>query len=167
MIKRFSSLLILVGLVSGSVAQEIPKSLNRKWVVVREIPTSTICCWGRSESKKLIGTEIEYGARLFRWKGVITTQFSVGVSRISAEAFHKEYSGGGAADSQVSFADLGIRARDVLRIVLTHAEANITGATVEIPGDEVLIKDRDTIIFSVCNVYFEARRKVKVYKPHK
>ena len=40
-----------------------------------------------------------------------------------------------------------------------HEPANITGATIEIPGDDVLIKDKNTIIFSVCNVYYEARRR--------
>jgi hypothetical protein len=30
----------------------------------------------------------------------------------------------------------------------------------EIPGDIVLLKSHNTIIFSICNVYFEAKRLI-------
>ena len=60
--------------------------------------------------------------------------------------------------SQVSFHQLGIAAKSAREISIHHAPANISGATVEIPGDSVLVKDSDTIVFSVCNIYFEAKR---------
>ncbi|HEY6445691.1 MAG TPA: hypothetical protein VIY53_04470 [Acidobacteriaceae bacterium] len=78
---------------------------------------------------------------------------------MSAIQFHDEYSGGGAADSQIDFAQLGIRAPSVTIVKLSHADADITGATVEIPGDWALLKDNNTIILSVCNLYFEAHRR--------
>jgi hypothetical protein len=49
---------------------------------------------------------------------------------------------------------MGSREKDTTQ----HAPANITGATTEIPGDKILPKDIDALIFSVCNVYFEAQR---------
>jgi hypothetical protein len=43
-------------------------------------------------------------------------------------------------------------------VTIHHPDAAITGATTEIPGDEVLLKSTNQIIFAVCNVYFEATR---------
>ena len=41
---------------------------------------------------------------------------------------------------------------------ISHQPAEITKTTTEIPGDEVLLKNNDTIVFSVCSLYFEAKR---------
>jgi hypothetical protein len=43
-------------------------------------------------------------------------------------------------------------------VSIEHPPAEITRATTEIPGDLLLLKNRNTIVFSVCNVYFEAKR---------
>jgi len=155
---RLRIIFFLAGVIPFLNAQEIPQVLQGRWRVARIIPTSTISCWGYAEARTLIGTEIDYQANAFRWKDFSASHPGVAASTLSAEQFHQEYSGRGAADSQVSFAELGIRGPTILRITLTHPDANITGATVEIPGDEVFIKNRNTIVFSVCNVYFEAHR---------
>jgi hypothetical protein len=81
---------------------------------------------------------------------------SVNVSSLKAEDFQTENSGSG---SSVSFVQLGIRDTQVTRIALSHPDADITGGTTEIPGDVVLIKDENTLLFSACNVYFEAQRQ--------
>jgi hypothetical protein len=60
--------------------------------------------------------------------------------------------------SQVSFRQLGISASETKQVSIEHPPAEITKATTEIPGDLLLLKNRNTIIFSVCNVYFEAKR---------
>jgi hypothetical protein len=159
MTKRFLLLSLFVNVVMSLTALEIPSQLHERWVVKRDLPTSTICCFEEKEARKLIGTEIEYTANSFRWGQTVTTHPTVQIKVMSAEQFHKEYSGGGANDSQVSFEQLGIKALHVTQIMLGHEPANITGATIEIPGDDVLIKDKNTIIFSVCNVYYEARRR--------
>jgi len=143
-----------VGVVTSAPAQDIPAQLRGKWVVKRELPTSTISCWGEPEIKRLIGTEIEYTADSFRWKNHTTDHPTVKVTVVSAEQFHDENSGSG---SQVSFSDLGIREAQAKQIKLSYAPANITGGTTEMPGDDILLKDKNTIIFSVCNVYFEAK----------
>jgi hypothetical protein len=149
---------LLIGLAASLMAQEIPRRLRGTWIVKHEIPTRTICCWGEAEAHRLIGTEIEYTADSFRWKNTITRHPTVQVVNLSAEQFHDENSGG-ANDSQVDFRQLGIRAPQATQITLGHEPAELTGATTEIPGDVVLIKGPNTIVFSVCNVYFEAQRR--------
>jgi len=133
--------------------------LRGRWVVRRDLPTSTICCWGEKEVKSLIGTEIEYTANSFRWKNKVITNPTVQIEVLSAEEFHDEFSGGGASDSQVNLRQLEIRAPQITLITLGHEPADLTGATIEIPGDQVIVKNKNTIIFAVCNVYFEARRR--------
>jgi len=138
--------------------QTIPEQVWGKWVVTRQIPTTTISCWGAAEAKTLLGTEIEYSAGSFRWKHVVTT-YPVAEARIvNAEQFHDDNSGKGSNSSQITFRQLGITAKQVMLISIHHPPANITGGTIEIPGDEVLVKNKDAIIFAACNVYFEAKR---------
>jgi hypothetical protein len=60
--------------------------------------------------------------------------------------------------SQVSFRQLGMKVLETKQVSINHAPAKITGATTEIPGDDVLLKNRNAIVFSVCNVYFEAKK---------
>src|SRR5690242_13980636 len=144
---------------SGSTpTSTIPKPLWGMWIVSRELPTATISCWGEKEASVMIGTEIEYSADSFRWGRVVTKNPSAAVSTISAEQFHDENSGRGATSSQVTFIMLGIKGDKTIQVRIQHPPANVIGATTEIPGDAVLIKDKNTIVFSVCNVYFEARR---------
>jgi hypothetical protein len=152
-------LIVFFGLARPAPAQTIPKELWGTWVVYREVPTTTISCWGDKESKKLVGTEIEYSAQVFRWNKIVTKNPTAETTTLTAERFHDENSGGGANSSQVTFAQLGIKEEKTVQVVIRHPPASIAGATNEIPGDTVLVKDKDTIIFSVCNVYFEAKRR--------
>lgn len=151
-----------IKLVSKFVAQTVPKQtipedIWGKWIIRREIPT-TISCWGEADAKKLLGTEIEYSTELFRWKDVVTSRPEVETRMISAEKFQADNSGGSVNSSQITFSQLGIHATQAKQISIHHPPATISSATVEIPGDEVLVKNKDTIIFAVCNVYFEAKR---------
>jgi hypothetical protein len=136
----------------------IPQEIWGKWVVIREIPTDTITCWSDAAAKKLLGTEISYSGEVFRWKEVVANRPVAETRIISAEQFHKDNSGQGSNSSQITFGQLGIQAEQVMQISIQHPPGEITGATIEIPGDEVLVKDKDTIIFAACNVYFEAKR---------
>ena len=52
-------LIVLLGLAKPVPAQAIPRELWGTWVVHREVPTTTISCWGDKDAKKLIGTELE------------------------------------------------------------------------------------------------------------
>ena len=78
---------------------------------------------------------------------------------ISADAFHDEHSGRGTNSSQVTFQQLGIAAKEAMQVSIQHPPANIAEETLEIPGDEVVVKDKNTIVFSVCGIYFEAQRR--------
>lgn len=111
------------------------------------------------DSRKLIGTRIEYSVRRFRWQDIHTDSPEITLDRLTGEQFHDQNSGGGAKDSQVSLKDLGITAPSVTQISFSHTDATISEATNEIPGDRVLIKNQNAIVFSVCNVWFEAKRE--------
>ena len=169
--KLFYLLMILLGMTSFSSpaqslppAQPVPKDIWGHWVVTRQLAATTISCWGEAEAKKLIGTELVYSAQSFRWKNIRTKNPTATTRTLTARRFHDENSGGGSNSSQVTFAQLGVKTDHVLEIKISHPDASITGATSEIPGDTVLSRDKNTIIFSVCNIYFEAKRHVAVHK---
>jgi hypothetical protein len=153
-------MVVFFALLRTTPAQTIPKQLWGKWIVRREVPTTTISCWGQEEAKTLIGTQIEYSVSFFRWHKVITKNPTAEITTLTAEQFHDGNSGKGTNSSQVTFRRLGIKADKVTQVVIQHPAANITSATTEIPGDSVLIKDKNTIIFSICSLYFEAERSV-------
>jgi hypothetical protein len=157
--KRFLSVVIgLICLVPSMPAQPIPKELWGRWIVRRDLPTHMISCWGDGEARKLLGTEIEYSGELFRWKDIVTKNPTAVTTIITALQFHNEYSGQGAGSSDVTFKEIGINAGQAKRITIRHPNAHVSGATVEVPGDDVLVKDQSTIFFSVCSVFFEAKR---------
>jgi hypothetical protein len=148
----------LICLVPSVSAQSVPSELRGTWVVRRELPTNMISCWGEEDVRKLLGTEIEYSAELFRWKKIAIKNPIAVASVITARQFHDEYSGQGSGSSDVTFKQVGIDAGQARRITIRHPAAAVTGSTIEIPGDDVLVKNENTIIFSVCNVFFEAKR---------
>ena len=143
---------------SSAPAQSLPRTLWGVWIVRRALPTRTISCWGEKEAKMLIGTQLEYSSNVFRWHKTITKNPANETTTISAKQFQDENSGGGTNGSTVTFRQLGIMGESVVQIAIRHPAASITGSTVEIPGDRVLVKSHNTIVFSVCNVYFEATR---------
>jgi hypothetical protein len=154
-IRLISGILLLV---SGCVAQTIPSTIKGKWIIQRELPTRTISCWGDADAKKIIGTQIEYSDKIFRWGRVVTNNPTAEARMVTASQFNKENSSPSSNGSQVDFRQLGIFAKQALEISIHHDPAEITGATVEIPGDSLLVKNSNTIVFSVCNLYFEAKR---------
>lgn len=113
---------------------------------------------GRKEAKAILGTEIEYTTDSFRWKRIVVKHPTVAVVVVSAEQFQRDNSSPSVNGSQVSFRELGINAPEMKQVSINHAPAKIAGATTEVPGDVVLLKNRDAIVFSVCNIYFEAKR---------
>lgn len=145
-------------LASACTAQSVPKAVWGRRTIRRELPARTISCWAEADAKKILGTDIEYSNRVFRW-GSITTNNPVADSKIiTAQQFHAENSGEGANSSQVDFQQLGIKQTRTLEVRIQHADAHVSTATNEIPGDDILLKNLDTIVLSVCNIYFEAKR---------
>ncbi len=149
---------VFLGLEWNAAAQTVPRILWGKWIVRRELPATTVSCWDEKEAKALIGTELEYSSRAFRWHNIVTKNPAAVTTTITALRFRDENSGGGADSSRVTFQQLGIKEDKAVQVVIRHPGASITAATVQIPGDSVLVKDWNTIIFAVCNVYFEAKR---------
>jgi hypothetical protein len=143
---------------SGCVAQNIPGVIWGQWIVRRELPSRTVSCWGEADAKTIIGTQIEYSDKVFRWNGVVTNNLTNETKTVTADQFSHENSSPSSNGSQVSFHQPGIGAKSAREISIHHEPANISGATVEIAGDSVLVEDSDTIVFSVCNIYFEAKR---------
>jgi hypothetical protein len=161
---------VLLGVASSAPAQSLapaqpaPKDIWGHWIVARQLPASTISCWEEAEAQKLIGSELAYSAESFRWKNIRTKNPTATTRTLTAQQFHDENSGGGCDSSQVTFAQPGIKTDQVLEVKISHPDAGITGATSEIPGDTVLGRDENTIIFPVCNIYFEAKPQPAVHK---
>ncbi len=112
----------------------------------------------KPKRKRLIRTQIEYSDKIFRWNRVVTNNPISKTRTVTADQFSTENSSPSSNGSQVSFQQLGIVAKQAEEISIQHEPAKITEAMNEIPGDSVLVKDPNTIIFSVCNIYFEAKR---------
>jgi len=138
-------------------AQGIPKLIWGKWIISREIPTSGVACWGDAQAKSLLGTNLYYSSRIFRWEKTVIKNPKATEKVLNKKAFEQQYSSFEARYS-VDLRDLGIMAKKVVVISIHHPPENITGATTEIPGDEVFVKNKNALIFSVCGVYFEAKR---------
>jgi len=147
---------LFFSLIDSMVAQNIPTTIIGKWRVRRILPADTVSCWGEKEARGLLGTEIEYTADSFRWKADSIQHPTVHVTVVTADEFQKEYSGSG---SFVDFRRLGIPNSKATKVQIVHPPASITQGSIEVPGDNLLIKNRKTIVFSVCNVYFEAKRE--------
>src|SRR5262249_7459651 len=115
---------------------QIPNTLWGKWTVVRVLPTKrTIGCWGDSESKALLNTKIESSGDIFRWKDVVTRSPEASMQVFTAQRFHDENSGGGATGNEITLPELGITSNQVTEVSIKHEPAEITKATIEIPGD--------------------------------
>ena len=134
------------------LAQGIPKQILGKWRIVREVPTSTISCWGVTEAKAILQTEIEYTTESFRWKNVVTKDPRVEIAALTAQQFHDENSGGSANSSQVSFRQLGIKAAKAVQIAILHPPAEITGQLQRFPETPSWSKTRtrSSSLFAIC-----------------
>jgi hypothetical protein len=153
-----SSVLFVLTIPAIAPSQAIPKSIWGKWRIVRELPTRTISCWGESDAKKIMGTEIEYSERAFRWNQITVNNPASHERIVTAEQFRDENSSASSNGSQIDFHQLGITAKETRQISIHHDPASISKATTEIPGDDILMKSADKIVLSVCDLYFEAQR---------
>lgn len=151
-------LCFLIWVACGVAAAQMPQELVGKWVIERELTAKTISCWGEADAKTIIGSEIEYTSDSFRWKRIIVKHPAVELRIVSAEQFERENSSPSVNGSQISFRQLGIPASHAEQVSISHPPADVTKATTEIPGDDVLLKSHNAIVFSVCNLYFEAKR---------
>ncbi len=141
-------------------ATPMPAELLGTWTIRKILPTQTIGCWDEKQAKALIGTELIYKADSLRWKTTSARYVNSTVTIVKAHDFAADNSG---SQSSVTFKDLGIAASEVKQIAIEHPDVTIDdgskGGTTEMPGDTVMVKSSSALVFSVCNVYFEADRK--------
>ena len=139
---------------------KIPQELLGKWIVRKILPTETIGCLDNKQAQALVGTEIEYRADSFRWKTTNVRSSGSSTNMIGAQEFAQDSSGSG---SHVDFNQLGIAASAVEQITISHPAVKIAELTLNasgaVPGESILVEGPNTIIFDICNTYFEARRE--------
>jgi len=75
----------------------------------------------------------------------------VKVRTVTADKFRGENSSPSVNGSQIDFQPIGIKAVRTTQVTIQHPDADITRTTVEFPGDEVLFKTPNRIVFSLCN----------------
>ncbi len=141
-------------LVANLSAEPLPSRLGGSWRITRVLPTTNQACWGREQAQPLVGSTLTYRDDSLRWRGGEVPLEDITTRTVSDDQFRKE-SGG---ETPASFAQLGIRSRAVLEVDMQHEDADITGATTEVPGDSVLVVGPNRIVVSACGVYFEATR---------
>lgn len=154
-------LLCILGLLQGQEAEKrhsMPETIVGTWIVSREIPTKTASCWSKEDTRKLLRTELQYSDKVFRWDKTTIENPMVEVRTVTAQEFHDENSGAGPHGAEITLQELGINSDSVTEIAIKHSPGHVFTETSEVPGDDVIVKDPATIVFSVCNVYFEAKR---------
>ncbi|MBV8212447.1 MAG: DUF1311 domain-containing protein [Verrucomicrobia bacterium] len=139
---------------------KIPQELLGKWTIRKVLPTDTTTCLDSKQAQTFIGTEIEYRADSFRWKTTTVRSSGSSTNLIGAQEFAQDNSG---SRSHVDFTQLGIVASAVEQITINHPDVKIAelsqSGSATVPGESVLVEGPNTIIFDMCNTYFEARRE--------
>jgi len=152
--------LVAPGGPNPTPVSKIPQELLGKWIVRKLVPTDTIGCLDSKQAQALVGTEIEYRADSFRWKTTNVPSSGSSTNMIGAQEFAKDNSGSG---SHVDFDQLGIVTSAIKQITINHPDVKIAelmqNGSAAVPGESVLVEGPNTIIFEVCNSYFEGRRE--------
>lgn len=146
---------------SASLAP-IPSQLLGQWRVTKTLPTQADACWDRQQIDSVLNTQISYQRDGFSWNNQQRRSLGVVSSTVEEQEFVEDNSEADSDTPAVDFAMLGIIAPAVERIAIMHTakdSASNTPDADEFPGATVLIKNPDTLIFSLCNVYFEAQRQ--------
>jgi hypothetical protein len=137
-------------LVAPSHAQAIPAALAGRWRIVKILPTRNTQCWDQERARTLLGSTLTYQLHTMVWQGG-PVAISEALSRtLTRHSFQDEY--------QVDLPELGIAAAEVEEIDLQHEDADITGATTEVPGDTILLAGPGRIVVSACGVFYSAVR---------
>lgn len=131
------------------LATSMPRELWGVWTVTRALPGEGFTPCNEGFQNAMLGTQIEYSPDLFRWKDTTVKQPRVKEELVSTQALSNEY--------RTDIAQLGFSSSTVTLVTIAHPDANLTGATIEIPGDTVLLKAPGTIVFTVCGDWFEAQ----------
>ena len=141
----------LAAVALSTSAEPLPPRLQGSWRITRVLPTHNTACWGSEQAEPLVGSTLTYREDAMVWKGGQIEVNDITTRELTAEKFSEE-------NRSADFAQLGIHAHSVLEVNMQHEDADITGATTEVPGDSVLLVSPNRIVVSACGVYFEATR---------
>jgi hypothetical protein len=141
-------------LLAAGADPSMPSSIAGKWRIVKILPTHNPQCWDEDRAKSLLGTTLTYQSGAMAWQGgpePILEPVSAALSRtLSRQKVQDEY--------KVDLPELGINAASVVEIDLQHEDADITGATTEVPGDTIILAGPGRIVVSACGVFYSAVR---------
>jgi len=144
-------LTILFGLLQVCAhAQSMPASVAGKWRIVKILPTRNVQCWDEDHAKTLLGTTLTYQAHAMVWQGGSVAISDALTRTLSRRKFQDEY--------KIDLDEIGIKAQSIQEIDLQHEDADITGATTEVPGDTIVIAGPGKIVVSACGVFYSAVR---------
>jgi hypothetical protein len=147
--------------VASCLAEPLPSQLQGSWHITRLLPTSNQGCWTAERAQFLVGTTLTYAPKSMHWQGGDVRLTGVVTRLVDDSDIKAEFSGD---PHPVDFTQLQIKPYSVIEVNLQHEDADITGASTEIPGDSVLLAAANRIIGSACGVYFEA---IRVPAPHR
>lgn len=142
--------------MSASFSEPLPARLAGAWRITRLLPSgNSEACWSEQQAQPLVGTILVYSGSSLRWRGGAVPLEGIVTRTVTAEDFRRENA---TLGTPPDWASLGIHAPSVLEVDLQHADADVTGATTEVPGDSVLLVAPGRIIVSACGRYFEAKK---------
>ena len=145
------SLAALGFLFAAANPQSMPTSIRGQWRIVKILPTAgNVACWEQAKAKTLVGTNLIYSPGRMVWRGGAIDIPEAITRTLSQRKFQDEY--------KVDFAELGIHAASVTEVDLQHEDADITGATTEVPGDTIVLAGPNHIVVSACGVFYSAVR---------
>ena len=138
--------------------ERLPQGVAGSWRITKVLPArSGQACWTPREAQTLVGSVLEYAQHSMRWQGGVVPLNGITTRVVhSRELAEEAPAGDGRAALQLQ--DLGIAGTRVTEVNFQHEDADITGATTEVPGDSVLMASAGRIVLSACGVYLEARR---------
>jgi hypothetical protein len=156
--------LAVVGtMATEALAQDpMPPQVRGSWKIVRMLPTKNEGCW--EGAKSLVGTTLTYRTNVMRWQGGEVPLTGVVTRTVTADDFQQETEQSWGTPLKLS--ELKIMSPKVTEVDLQHEDADVTGATTEVPGDAVMLVGRNTIVVSACGTFFEATRMSTPAKAH-
>ncbi len=157
----------LFALMTGHLSAEpLPAALRGTWRITHILTTHNVTCWGQQQAAKLVGSTLSYSDRSMRWQGGSVPLQGIVTREVTADEFATE--NGGSSTNVLNFDMVGIHGISVTEVDLQHEDADITGATTEVPGDAVLLAAPNRIVVSACGVYYEAvKASAPARKPHR